>query len=348
MLLRVSCVTNMSSGRIGRMKSKGSSLDILDKKVPVNPKYKHIKPTVDTGASLSKYMQKIEEIRKSYRYKKDELFKRMKWTTFIQLVIQVAEYENLKTISTPVSAGRPDSTDLEVQKIQAGSPCPSLAVTEGDYGETAICTSRSTLESVIRGIGEVDIDLPPTPTQTPPTADTCPYLLLDVRDKDAYNQCHIISALNYPTAMLSRTNNSERKEMLAYKNKPGRIILMYDYDEDMAPRAASTIVERGFDNLFMLSGGLKMAMRLFPEGLITGTPPQPLGAKKKTENVTMASQIDFSERDIERLNSYLDKALEDHSIGSRLSKASCSSRSSYDSCRSRSTPSLHNKPPFRA
>lgn len=45
-----------------------------------------------------------------------------------------------------VSAGRPDSTDLEVQKIQAGSPCPSLAVTEGDYGETAICTSRSTLE----------------------------------------------------------------------------------------------------------------------------------------------------------------------------------------------------------
>lgn len=247
-----------------------------------------------------------------------------------------------------VSAGRPDSTDLEVQKIQAGSPCPSLAVTEGDYGETAICTSRSTLESVIRGIGEVDIDLPPTPTQTPPTADTCPYLLLDVRDKDAYNQCHIISALNYPTAMLSRTNNSERKEMLAYKNKPGRIILMYDYDEDMAPRAASTIVERGFDNLFMLSGGLKMAMRLFPEGLITGTPPQPLGAKKKTENVTMASQIDFSERDIERLNSYLDKALEDHSIGSRLSKASCSSRSSYDSCRSRSTPSLHNKPPFRA
>ena len=30
---------------------------------------------------------------------------------------------------------------------------------------------------------------------------------------------------------------------------------MYDYDEDMAPRAASTIVERGFDNLFMLSGG---------------------------------------------------------------------------------------------
>lgn len=330
------------------MKSKGSSLDILEKKIPVNPKYKHIKPTVDTGASLSKYMKEIEEIRKNYRYKKDELFKRMKWSTFVQLIIQVAEYENLKHISTPVTTDRPDSADLEVQKIQATSPSPSLA--EGDFGDPPINTTRSTLESVIRGIGEVDIDLPRTPTQTSPITDSCPYLLLDVRDKDAYDECHIITALNYPTAMLSRTTNSESKEMLIYKNKPGRIILMYDYDEDIAPRAASTIVERGFDNLFMLSGGLKMSEKLFPESLLTGTPPQPMfGAKKKRENITKASQTEFSEKDLETLKFYLNKTLQDHSIGSRLSKGSCSSRSSCNStCRSRSTSSLHSKPPFRA
>ena len=45
-----------------------------------------------------------------------------------------------------VSTGRPDTADLEVQKIQSGSPCPSLAVTEGDYGELPLSTSRSTLQ----------------------------------------------------------------------------------------------------------------------------------------------------------------------------------------------------------
>ena len=82
-----------------------------------------------------------------------------------------------------------------------------------------------------------------------------PYLLLDLRDKDEYDQCHMISALSYPTAMLSRSVNNETAELLAYKNQPGKIIVVYDDDEKIAPRAATTLVERGYDNLFLLSGG---------------------------------------------------------------------------------------------
>ena len=51
--------------------------------------------------------------------------------------------------------------------------------------------------------------------------DTAPYLLLDIRDRDEYDQCHIITALNYPIAMLSRSINNETKELLAYKNQEG-------------------------------------------------------------------------------------------------------------------------------
>ena len=39
------------------------------------------------------------------------------------------------------------------------------------------------------------------------------------------------------------------------KNKPGKIIVIYDEDERIAPMAATTLVQRGYDNLFMLSGG---------------------------------------------------------------------------------------------
>ncbi|VDP78766.1 unnamed protein product [Schistosoma mattheei] len=86
-----------------------------------------------------------------------------------------------------------------------------------------------------------------------------PYLLLDVRDRDDYDACHIITARNYPIAMLSRSVNFETTEMLAYRNRPDHIIIVYDEDERLAPRAASTLVQRGYCNLFMLSGGLKVS-----------------------------------------------------------------------------------------
>jgi len=33
------------------------------------------------------------------------------------------------------------------------------------------------------------------------------------------------------------------------------VILLYDNDEKIAPGAATTLVQRGYDNVFMLSGG---------------------------------------------------------------------------------------------
>ena len=45
---------------------------------------------------------------------------------------------------------------------------------------------------------------------------------------------------------------------LVQKNQPGKIIIVYDEDERVAPKAATTLVERGYDNLFLLSGGEKI------------------------------------------------------------------------------------------
>lgn len=39
------------------------------------------------------------------------------------------------------------------------------------------------------------------------------------------------------------------------KNAHGKIIILYDDDERLASQAATTMCERGFENLFMLSGG---------------------------------------------------------------------------------------------
>jgi len=50
--------------------------------------------------------------------------------------------------------------------------------------------------------------------------------------------------------------------VVSQKNQTGKIILIYDEDERIAPKAASTLVERGYDNLFMLSGGKSRAVLL--------------------------------------------------------------------------------------
>ena len=39
-------------------------------------------------------------------------------------------------------------------------------------------------------------------------------------------------------------------------NKPGHIIILYDDSERRAAQAASVFVQRGVDNVFLLSGGL--------------------------------------------------------------------------------------------
>ncbi|XP_013930541.1 PREDICTED: centrosomal protein of 41 kDa-like, partial [Thamnophis sirtalis] len=129
---------------------------------------------------------------------------------------------------------------------------------------------------VISGVGELDLGKgDPKETQVPndgPYPD-CPYLLLDVRERDAYDQCHLVGAHSYPIATLSRTMNPYTNSILEYKNAHGKIIILYDDDERVASQAATTMCERGFENLFMLSGGLRVIAQKIPEGLVTGSFP---------------------------------------------------------------------------
>lgn len=93
--------------------------------------------------------------------------------------------------------------------------------------------------------------------------------------------------------MLSRAFNYEVKEMLAYKNLPGRMIIVYDENEKNSPKVASTLIQRGYDNVYLLTGGelpsvsgyfyqrsfyftnlgLKATYLKYPYGLITGNVP---------------------------------------------------------------------------
>lgn len=330
--------------------------EYLTKRIPQNPRYQHVKSRLDTGNSMTKYIEKLEEIKKNYRYRKDELFKRLKVTTFAQLVIQVASLsdqsdqtlevtaEEIQRLEDSDSATPDPEAEAAARTNGTGSPGeqpPSPVQFTNSVG--AGDSSRSTLQSVISGVGELDLDKGPVKQAEPSTKDRpypdCPFLLLDVRDRDSYQQCHIVGAYSYPIATLSRTMNPYSNDILEYKNAHGKIIILYDDDERLASQAATTMCERGFENLFMLSGGLKVLAQKFPEGLITGSLPAscqhalPLGsARKRPSPKAPPSPAEnkwrFTPEDLKRIEYYLGEDQGPADNPSRLNLAHSSGRDS--------------------
>ncbi|CAH8541048.1 unnamed protein product [Dicrocoelium dendriticum] len=271
----------------------GKVAGLSHKAIPRNPKYEDVTPIVDTGASMSRYLKRIEELRENFRIRDDEIFKRLKLSTFVQLILQVHETTkqniNIQTFDAALgdcanggpNAGRPEETQI------VGAKPP--------HDSQISFPSRSTLENLIHGVGELDSYYSQQATEEVASArkvneanlsgSAPPYLLLDLRDRDEFDSCHIITAHSYPAAMLSRSINYETAAMLAFRNQPGRIIVLYDEDERIAPRAATTLVQRGYSNLYLLSGGLKLAWKQFPEGLLIGEMPasvrQALGSRRR-------------------------------------------------------------------
>ncbi|KNE73392.1 hypothetical protein AMAG_17588 [Allomyces macrogynus ATCC 38327] len=99
-----------------------------------------------------------------------------------------------------------------------------------------------------------------------------PYLLLDVRDFAEWRTCHLIGALTYPHVFIRRDQIS--KDLVMYRNKENKIIVLYDNDECIAAPAAQILCERGFENVFILTGGMLHMVEMI-SGVLVGDPPTP-------------------------------------------------------------------------
>lgn len=70
--------------------------------------------------------------------------------------------------------------------------------------------------------------------------------------------------------------------------------------------------------IFIPSAGMKVAYKVFPEGLFTGTPPVVVTETPRTNRKPeMANRDKFTDEDLEKIGIYLDNALCDKSSGSK-------------------------------
>jgi hypothetical protein len=120
-----------------------------------------------------------------------------------------------------------------------------------------------------------------------------PFLLLDVRDEgDSTPTLGVIAHTRpFPHAHLHQDKYSP--ELRRYKNLEGTLIVLYDEDEraGLATSMAAQLVERGWENVFVLTGGFAAFAEICPKYLEGGRAEQQRKEKRKKEAEQMGSLV---------------------------------------------------------
>lgn len=94
------------------------------------------------------------------------------------------------------------------------------------------------------------------------TANTT-FLLLDLREPEEYANWHIKESINFPAANIARDRTIP--ELYRFKNAPDKLIVCYMNDERQGTQQAALLAEKGYENTFLLSGGIENFLEENPD-----------------------------------------------------------------------------------
>ena len=97
------------------------------------------------------------------------------------------------------------------------------------------------------------------------------FLLMDFRSEEEFKTFRIRGSMNFP----SRFINQDRfpSEIYAYKNRPGKWIVVYGGEDKHVEPMADLLVRKGIENVMMLTGGIPK-FYLQQRELIEGDPDE--------------------------------------------------------------------------
>jgi centrosomal protein CEP41 len=284
---------------VRRMRPK-PKISAMEKKIIPNPRYSKVETVVDTGNNLRKELERLDEVHQLYKFRNDEVFRRVNINNLVRLVVEQTKLEyqlspglqgmtieqelnrNHDDTASEFNDSATDELDFDVNdEIVNTDPDDAediRSVIHRNYSGTARQskagsrqgTARS-VTSVAMGVGEMDKE--DVIGKKEDRKLSRPFLLLDVREPDDYLRSHLVYSNTYQHIRLNRAFDYETREMLRLKNRPGAIIVLYDDDESLASRCATTLTQRGYDNVFMLSGGIRVAKMKYPESLVVSGEP---------------------------------------------------------------------------
>ena len=117
------------------------------------------------------------------------------------------------------------------------------------------------------------------------TANTT-FLLLDLRDPDEYDLWRIKEAINFPCANIARDKTIP--ELFRFKNQPDKLIITYMNDERQGTQYAQLLSEKGYENTYLLSGGIEQFLEdhtEFVEGRNVPTPKKVIAEEEMKKQI---------------------------------------------------------------
>ena len=196
----------------------------MTKKIKANPKYANVKSVVSHGKT-TKDVDILSDNLVAKR--KGENYGRVKCSTLAKFLTEFSESESIFGLMSNNTNGGDDFDAHNKENSDAVSSTGSV-VSRTDTVVT--CTTE------MLGI----------------TANT-KFVLLDLRDEDEYKEWHIKESINFPAPNINR--DKQFGQLLRFKNVPDKLIVVYMLDEKFGTHYAKILHEKGFDNVYLLSGG---------------------------------------------------------------------------------------------
>jgi centrosomal protein CEP41 len=119
-------------------------------------------------------------------------------------------------------------------------------------------------------------------------------LILDVRMSSDFEACHLKHATCYPENLLRMDKISP--DLYSFKSAGGsqRRLVVYDEDDRLTVRAATLLVEKGFENVYALSGGFEEAVLKCTEA-VEGDVPEKYLAMASADGGSGAVSVQVSQ-----------------------------------------------------
>jgi centrosomal protein CEP41 len=208
----------------------------LEKRVPRNPRYACVAPVVDTGAAASKiHVKPLTDQQTSKR--RSELFKRVRCSKLADLL------KNIDNTEQPESV-----YEMAESASQADLSC-GISANQGTVISLGALSNGTVSKISCESLG---------------IRDARDSLIVDTRPVEEYTKSRIVLAVNHPGSLISR--DVFHKSMHAFKQKTkGRYLLVYHNDDKQSCFYATLLIEKGWEEVFIVDGGFQEFKSTYPE-----------------------------------------------------------------------------------
>ena len=187
--------------------------------------------------------------------RKNEKFKRIKCSTLARLLKESIAEESIYNLNDG-GAGAAGAAGANMDEVgaadsisQVGAQNYSAASKGVSYGKD----NQSVYSGVTGASGVSAASHVTYATDMLGITQNTTFLLLDLRPPEEHAEWHIRESINFPAVNIARDKTIP--ELFRFKNAPDKLIIIYMLDERQGVSQAQLLCEKGYENVFLLSGG---------------------------------------------------------------------------------------------